>query len=321
MILVLTNERDLTTDYVVMELRRRGVPYIRLNSERFAEAMISFDPKNGEDAWIINIDDKIIDFSKIRSAYFRRPGSPIINSCFSNEAVKRYCQVEWGAALTSALNSLEGRWLNSPLNILAAENKSRQLALAHSIGFTIPDTLISNDFAQVQKFSSSGEIVAKPLREALLDDNNEERVIFTNRVDKITKQEAFSVNAAPVIYQTEILKYADIRATVVGDTVYAVEILSQIYDETTTDWRRGIKPDLPHNVHELPDEVIIKCVQLVHKLGLRFGAIDLVLDKNRDYWFLEVNPNGQWAWIENRTGLPITNAIVNELERISACSC
>jgi hypothetical protein len=51
--------------------------------------------------------------------------------------------------------------------------------------------------------------------------------------------------------------------------------------------------------------------------NLRFSAIDLVLDPSGDYWFLELNPNGQWAWIEARTGLPISEAITNELVRIS----
>ena len=58
-------------------------------------------------------------------------------------------------------------------------------------------------------------------------------------------------------------------------------------------------------------------VALVDELNLRFGAIDLIRDVNGEYWFLECNPNGQWAWIENRTGLPISAAIVDELEGIA----
>ncbi len=320
MILIVTNERDLTSDYVVLELRRRGVPFYRLNSEQLSTTKVVFDPKRGENSWSVDVGDKRIDFSSIRSAYFRRPGTPAIDSHVGNGATRRYCEVEWRAALTSALNSLGKRWLNSPLMILAAENKPRQLSMAHAIGFLVPDTLITNDFNQVQNFLSTGSIVAKPLREALFEADGEERVIFTSHIENLTERDKPSVMAAPVIYQMEILKHADIRATVVGEHVYAVEISSQDHDETKTDWRRGSRPDLPHNPHELPDDISNKCVQLVRDLGLRFGAIDLVLDQEGDYWFLEVNPNGQWAWIENRTGLPLTHAIVNELERIAACS-
>src|SRR5208282_439036 len=113
-------------------------------------------------------------------------------------------------------------------------------------------------------------------------------------------------------------KEADIRVTVVGKVVFATEIQSQDYEETETDWRRGGHVELVYRAHELPREITEKCVCLVRKFGLRFGAIDLILDRKGLYWFLEINPNGQWAWIQNRTGQPIAQAIVNELEKICA---
>jgi len=67
----------------------------------------------------------------------------------------------------------------------------------------------------------------------------------------------------------------------------------------------------------LPTEVAKACIALTQNLGLRFGALDFVLDPVGQLWFLEINPNGQWAWIETRTGHPIAAAIVTELERIA----
>lgn len=320
MILIVTNERDLTSDYVVLELRRRKLPFHRLNSERFSDAKVSFDPRRGEDAWLIEFDGTVIDFAAVYAAYFRRPGTPSVPKGVKQGAARRYCEVEWGAALASALNSLGERWLNSPLAILAAENKPRQLSIACDLGFAVPDTLVTNDFRQVQCFLSEGAVVAKPLREALLEEDGKERVIFTSRLDELTGTDEASVAAAPVIYQREIRKRSDIRVTVIGDAVYAAEILSQEHDETKTDWRRGSRPDLSHRLHELPNNLHRKCIRLVQTLGLRFGAVDLVLDRNGNYWFLEVNPNGQWAWIENRIGLSLAQAIVDELERIATCS-
>lgn len=318
MILIVTNERDLTSDYVVLELRRRKLPFHRLNSERFSDAKVSFDPRRGEDAWLIEFNGTVIDFAAVCAAYFRRPGTPSVPEDVKQGAARRYCEVEWGAALASALNSLGERWLNSPLAILAAENKPRQLSIACDLGFAVPDTLVTNDLRQAQCFLTKGASVAKPLRETLLEEDGEERVIFTSRLDELTGTDEARVAAAPVIYQREIQKRSDIRATVIGDAVYAAEILSQGHDETKTDWRRGSRPDLPHRHHELPDDLHMKCVRLVREMGLRFGAVDLVLDRKGNYWFLEVNPNGQWAWIENRTGMPLTKAIVDELERIAA---
>ena len=318
MILIVTNERDLTSDYVVLELRRRRLPFRRLNTERFSEAKVSFDARRGEDAWTVELDGTTINFAAVRAAYFRRPGAPYAPEAVKQGAAKRYCKVEWATALASALNSLGERWLNSPLAILAAENKARQLSIASNIGFAVPATLVTNDIRQAQSFLSKGASVVKPLREALLEEDGEERVIFTSRLEKLDDTDEARVAAAPVIYQREIQKRSDIRVTVIGGAVYATEILSQEHDETKTDWRRGSRPDLPHRRHKLPDDLHRKSVCLVRKLGLRFGAVDLVLDRNGNYWFLEVNPNGQWAWIENRTGMPLTQAIVDELEKIAA---
>ncbi|WP_329091666.1 hypothetical protein [Streptosporangium sp. NBC_01469] len=48
-------------------------------------------------------------------------------------------------------------------------------------------------------------------------------------------------------------------------------------------------------------------------LGLRFGALNFVVDHEGRYWFLEVNPCGQWDWNQAATGLPISDAIADEL--------
>ena len=64
---------------------------------------------------------------------------------------------------------------------------------------------------------------------------------------------------------------------------------------------------------EIPKSIELKCIELVKRLELKFGAIDLIKDKNDNFVFLEINPNGQWAWIEMDTGLQISDAIIAEL--------
>ncbi|MNY38950.1 RimK-like ATP-grasp domain protein [compost metagenome] len=106
------------------------------------------------------------------------------------------------------------------------------------------------------------------------------------------------------------------RVTVVGDRVFSAAIHSQADEDSTVDWRRGDSVNLRHEVISLPEPVAMRCVELVRRLGLRYGAIDLVEDPEGRFWFLECNPNGQWAWIENRTGLPIAAAIVDQLQAL-----
>jgi glutathione synthase/RimK-type ligase-like ATP-grasp enzyme len=105
---------------------------------------------------------------------------------------------------------------------------------------------------------------------------------------------------------------SDIRVTIVGNSIFSAEIDSQINENTITDWR-NTRDILPHKRIELPSEISDKCFKLCQKLKLNFGAIDLIKDQNSNYWFLEINPNGQWAWLEKILNFKIADAIINYL--------
>jgi glutathione synthase/RimK-type ligase-like ATP-grasp enzyme len=104
-----------------------------------------------------------------------------------------------------------------------------------------------------------------------------------------------------------------VRVTVVGASVFTAAIHSQHDEATRDDCRRKGLLNLPHRVHQLPDEEALRCCELVRRLGLQFGAIDLVYTPESRYVFLEINPNGQYGWVEERTGLSINRAIADAL--------
>lgn len=310
MILLATNKRDITTDFVGLELKRRGVAHLRLNTEDVAD--LGVEMPDGDPARLkLHAGETRIDTSQITGAYYRRPGRPEAADTSSADAA--YVASEWSAVLRSLWNALEGRWLNSPFAILRAEDKPRQLAIARAAGFRTPDTLITNLIDPASTFLEGGPTVAKPLRHALLDDGATGRVIFTGRITALRCKEAGSLRRAPVIFQREITKFADVRVIVVDERVFATRILSQTNSDTEVDWRRGARTDLAHQAFHLPADVTTSCINVTTALGLRFSAIDLVEDRDGAFWFLEANPNGQWAWIEQRTGAPIAAAIVDGL--------
>lgn len=316
MILLVTNKRDLTSDVVVLELRRRGLPFYRLNSEDLPQATIRFDPR-ADQGWEIDFGEKKLALRDVRSAYYRRPGAPEPRPS-SDAATHEYLTNEWSAVTRALWNALEGRWMSSPFSILRAEDKPRQLALAATLGFNLPETLISNDFDAAAAFVAKGGAIGKPLRHSLLDRGDTGEVLFTARLDPLKSMDRDAVGLAPVIYQREVRKSYDIRATVIGDRVYAAAIHSQDHDETQVDWRSGTRLDLRHEAIELPSQLTAQCLALTRALDLRYGAIDLIADEDGKHWFLEINPNGQWAWIERRTGQPLAAAIVDELAAIAA---
>ena len=129
------------------------------------------------------------------------------------------------------------------------------------------------------------------------------------------ESDAPAIKVAPAIFQREISKRSDIRVIVVDDQIFSTRIESQAHADTRVDWRRGARTDLVHETITLPDDVSLACTEITRSLGLRFAAIDLVEDKSGNFWFLEANPNGQWAWIEQRTGAPISSTIADSLSK------
>jgi glutathione synthase/RimK-type ligase-like ATP-grasp enzyme len=311
MILLATNKRDITVDLIVLELQRRRASYFRLNTED-AAAMTWIIPDGDPKRLSVEHRGRSVSLAEVTGAYYRRPQAPAARGDLE-EGVAEYVSAEWAALLRSLWNALEGRWLNSPYAIQRAEDKPRQLAIARARGLTVPETLITNEYRAASTFAAAGATVGKPLRRGLIEDpDGPGRVMFTSRIEIGTEAQG-AIEQAPVIFQREIPKRSDIRVTVVDDNVFAASILSQEHYDTEVDWRRGARLDIKHEVFALPHEIAEACVAVTRDLGLRFAAIDLIEDAGGAFWFLEANPNGQWGWIQMRTGQPIASAIVGAL--------
>jgi len=99
---------------------------------------------------------------------------------------------------------------------------------------------------------------------------------------------------------------------------FAVRIDSQNSKKTEVDWRRYDFANVSHSIERLPCEIHQRCIQLIQKLDLRYGAMDLIVSPQGEWVFLENNCNGQWLWLEKLTGLKISNAIASQLIRLDA---
>lgn len=313
-VLLATNKQDITTDYLVHELRRRGAPFLRLNTEDLPQTIITF-AEAGSLTGTITVRGVTHDLATFKSAYYRRPELPEPRTAGDSTA-RAYAVQEWSAAARSLWNALEGRWLNSPFAILRAEDKPRQLSIARVRGLQVPPTVVGNDINAARGLLAMHRCVIKPLRRALVDDpNGPGQVIFTSELTDLGEEDRVSFEAVPVIVQAQIPKRRDLRVTVVDQNTVAVAIHSQAHEETCVDWRRGARTDLLHERVDLPPTVAAACVEVVQDLNLRFAAIDLVEDRDGTFWFLEANPNGQWAWLEQVEGVDIAATIVDALIR------
>lgn len=139
--------------------------------------------------------------------------------------------------------------------------------------------------------------------------------LYVNKVSAEALEEFNDKDENPIVLQKFISKAYEVRYTVVGNDHHVCRIDSQKSLIANIDWRKYDIANTPHYAISPPDEIKIKVNQLLEKLGLEFGALDFVVSPDGTWHFLEVNPMGQWLWIEDLTSLKISDSIVNWLSQ------
>ena len=311
-VLIVTASYDIAANYVIKVLQQRGTPVFRLNTDQFpSRVKASFIPPNNIE---FTAGDKVVSGMSIKSVWYRRHVSPEL-PVELDAGVRDFCERETRAFLDGVLASLPTeRWMSSPQAIARAERKPYQLAIAAQLGFEIPDTIITNNPSPVVEMARSHQLIAKAVSSGYVASPQGNQAIFTSALRPEDLKELDGLAHAPVTFQELVDKVSDIRVTVVAGEVFAAEILSQERQSSRIDWRATDDPHLPHRRHELPTETAELCREIVNRLGLTFGAIDLALRADGTYVFFEINPNGEWVWLEDQLGFPISDRIAQWLD-------
>ena len=306
-VLLVTASYDVAPEYVGASLDRMGVPYFRLDTDRFpSELQATYDPNIG---LTFSYGDQSIRGEQIRSVWYRRMRTPILPDGLDC-GTRDFCERENRAFLEGVLASIPTDcWLSLPTAVARAERKPYQLGVAKRLGFDVPATVMTNDEIVVRAVAKRHQLVAKAVSSGYVRNPEGNRAMFTSAVSQDDVSQLDGLSMAPVTFQEMVKKVSDIRVTVVGKDVFAAEIMSQDCESSRVDWRATDDPHIEHRPHELPHEVADLCRELVVDLGLGFGAIDFALTEDGSYVFFEINPNGEWLWIEDRLGLPISDAI------------
>jgi hypothetical protein len=302
-LLIVSQRDDYHADWVVLELHARRIPFLRFNTEDYPVAAGLEWSSSGEAH--LTLRGERLRLSEVDAVWYRRPVPPVMPTDLSAPQAA-WAQGEAREALMGAWRTLDALWVNHPDRNRVAESKPLQLRAALQLGFDVPESLVSNSRVAVSAFLEKhpGTVVCKPLYDGRVPVDGEEQLFFTSRVDPdvVSLRE---LGREPYLFQELIPKLCDIRATVIGEEVFAARIDSQQAEHTRTDWRRARPSELDHAAIQLPDDVATRCVALCRRFGLQFGAIDLALRPDGGFTFFEINPNGQWAWVEQRTGLPL----------------
>jgi glutathione synthase/RimK-type ligase-like ATP-grasp enzyme len=217
--------------------------------------------------------------------------------------VRETCVAAGEMLLDGWLDGIGGYQLDPPWAQRRADNKPLQLRAARAVGLDVPATIVTNDPAAVRAFAADRKpLVVKALVQPGTGDGDGVDVVFTSPLEPDADLDGLEL--CPMIVQERVAKAADIRATIVGGTVLAASNDTA----TGTDWRRDscLRDEAPAwSPHPLPGDVAAQLVALVRRLGLGYGAADLVRRPDGTYAFLEVNAAGSFAFL----GVPVADRI------------
>ncbi|MGW1815957.1 ATP-grasp ribosomal peptide maturase [Streptomyces sp. NPDC002125] len=307
-VLVCTEYEDATADLVIAELNRRRVPVLRFDPGRDfpAPAVLAAHMRAGGWGGRLTVGERTADLSAVRALYHRRPSSYPTGS---GEQAARFAAQENRRGLGGVLGALPGcLYLSHPQAIARAEYKPAQLYAATRVGLTVPATLITNDPMEGKAFCAERPTIYKPLHAGAYDVEGEPAGIWAAPVEAGEIDGAVSHSAH--LFQEWVPKVADVRAVVVGEQVFSARITAP---PGVVDWRAEYQ-SLTYEPVACPDGIRGSLVRFLAGFGLNFGAFDFSVTADGAWWFLECNPNGQWAWLEDAAQLPITHAIADLLE-------
>ncbi len=317
-VLVLTQTHDAHARRVAELLVNRGCAVTVFDPADFpsrAALTTEYSPGGDLRRTLVCRGDRI-DLGALTAVWFRRPGEPRAHDGITERPIREYIEEECEAYASATWDDLDALAVpGTRAAIRLAGRKPAQLGLAGRLGFELPPTLITTEPNQFLDFwdHHEGRVITKPLQRNWLarGDESYARMAECATTNDVAASDALEL--CPLIVQAYVPKQVELRVTVVGTEVFAAQIHSQESNHTRLDWRCYDPATTRHATHRLPDDVAARCRQLVADLALRYGAIDLILTPDGRYVFLEINPSGQWLWIEDATGLPISAALCDLL--------
>ena len=294
-ILIITCSYDKTIDYIIEKNKYRA-NFFRFNVDLFADYGITIS----NSYWEISYRNNTINSNTTLSIYYRKPTFPD-TSDFAPE-YRRIINSDILAIIDGLANSFSGVVLTKPYLLRQAENKIFQLIYAKSHSILMPKSFIGNN--DYWKCINDQRII-KPISVGKIETSSGIAIIQTNLMHENDSYD--SPELTPVYIQEYIKKSFEVRITVVDDDFFAGKIVS----DNMIDWRAGNNNQ--YEIIDIPIE-IKKCIKMMMKdFQLRFGAIDYIVDVDGKWYFLEINPNGQWQWLECILGLSISDSIMNML--------
>lgn len=316
-----SNDNQSIND-VSNHLKEANIDVIRFDTDLYpTQYLIDAEFSGSKTKHILKTPEgKLISTEELNAIWYRRFYTGFDIDTKMDPQLRAISVDESKTSVIGFLSCLDCFQLDSYWDVRRASVKDYQLKLASKMGFEIPNTLATNniDNAKIFFHSQSGNVITKTQGSFGVQQDGIEHVMYTTDLDEQDLNDTNGLRQCPMTFQEKIKKALELRVTVVGNHVFCAAIDSSRHVETSTDWRKlsretaedWFKYTLPNNIKE-------KVIEFTKALNLNYGAIDILLTSDEEYIFLEINPCGEFYWLDQHVGYNICDTIAELL--IDSC--
>jgi len=317
-VLIVTHHQDqLSGNLVANKLKERGAEPIFLFTDLYPTGVsLTSSFEQGTRQVFLEYEGQSHDLTQLTAVWYRRfrvaetlpEGMP---AQYRQAAVE-----ESRRALIGELATIPAFSLDPFQTVRRAAIKQLQLAVADRLGIKIPRTTVTNHPDRAKAFISScpsGAIVKMQSSPAVYD-QGELKAVPTSSIDQEHFDQLEQLTLCPMVFQEKIPKKYELRVVFIGMKSFAAKIDSNRLPDGEVDWRNNALTSMDQwEPYELPEKIHLKLNQLMNFFGLNYGGIDIIVTPDDEYIFLEVNPGGEFYWLEKYAQLPLSDAFADVL--------
>jgi hypothetical protein len=295
---------------VIERLNARGYTPLYYEADKVVKGVVPVQFEVGPKGLVVMYNNNYLDLSSVVAAWYRKPSIKAVET--KDPGLRPYLEREVRGLQEIIWNALPShKWLNPARTITEWDRrKISQLYLAQSMGFNIPHTIVANRWSSILK--ELPEKVVLKMALGTLYVKGEPRNLFSTVLSNSKDKLPIQTNPFPGIWQSYLAKKREWRVTIVGTKVFSVAIYTK--KGAKDDWRKHQDTNrVTFVAEEIPRDLQEKCLRMLKRMGLRFGVFDFIEDEAGTITFLEINSNGQYLWLEQKLGLPISQAVTDEL--------
>ncbi|KMQ69547.1 glutathione synthase [Chryseobacterium sp. FH2] len=310
MILCITHSQDFyNIDIFFDYLTSKNIPYFRLNSDRLNHLQkITIT----EDSFELTDElGNTFHSQEIKGVWHRKAWRITVPEELDNSFEKIFLK-EYNALRYNLFTVLENiPWVNPYEREMKVDgNKMYQLRIAQKNDLLIPKTIFSNDEGNITRFfyeHCNGKAIGK-LHGVITKSMNGENFLSTTIIGENNLENISDIAYCPMIFQPYIDKEYELRIIYVDGEFFT----GKINNSENVDWRVA-QGNYFWSAYDLPGNIKANLTSMMKEMGIYIGAIDMIKGKDGNYYFLEVNPQGEWGMLQKELNFPIAQRIADNL--------